>query len=207
MKKILKYPDGSKREIDTEIRETQKNFKKSRLGISFEQAINESNDYYLNKEIAAIYKKPTPVQIVKVDYPGRNKAKITEAYFKTPSTTDYNGIYKGKYIDFEAKSCKSSSFSFDNIYEHQIKHLELTEKLGGCSFLIIEFSTKNEIYLFPTKILVKKYNESIVGGRKSIPYETFKNEGIQIETGFNPRINYLKAVDQYFFYKEKDDSI
>ncbi len=199
MKEILKYPDGSIREIEIFKKETKKNLKKSRLGVSFEQAINESNEYYLNKQIASIYKKPTPVQIVKVDYPARNKAKITEAYFKTPSTTDYNGIYRGKYIDFEAKSCQSTSFSFDNIYEHQIKHLELTEKLGGCSFLIIEFPAKDEIYLFPTKILVEKFNESKKGGRKSIPYEIFKTEGILINTGFNPRIDYLEAVDKYFF--------
>ena len=30
----------------------------------FEEAINESNEYYLNKQIAVIHKKPTPIQIV-----------------------------------------------------------------------------------------------------------------------------------------------
>ena len=34
---------------------------------------------------------------MKVDYPNRSHAKIVEAYYQTPSTTDYNGIYRGKY--------------------------------------------------------------------------------------------------------------
>lgn len=76
----------------------QKNF--SNRGMSLEKDINQSNTYYLNEDIAVIHKKPTPVTIVKVDYPARNKAKITEAYYAESSTTDYNGIYKGKYIDF-----------------------------------------------------------------------------------------------------------
>ena len=35
----------------------------------FEEAINESNKYYLSRGLAVIHKKPTPIQIVKVDYP------------------------------------------------------------------------------------------------------------------------------------------
>ena len=76
----------------------QKSF--SNRGMSLEKDINQSNTYYLDEDKAVIHKKPTPVTIVKVDYPARNKAKITEAYYAESSTTDYNGIYKGKYIDF-----------------------------------------------------------------------------------------------------------
>ena len=89
-------------------RNQKKVINKANLGMDLEEAINESNTYYLNNNIAVIHKKPTPVQIVKVNYPSRNKAVITEAYYKTPSTTDYNGIYRGKYIDFDAKE----SFSY-----------------------------------------------------------------------------------------------
>ena len=45
-------------------------------GMSFEQEINESNQYYLENDIALIYKKPTPIHIVKC-----NNNTITEAYF------------------------------------------------------------------------------------------------------------------------------
>lgn len=202
MGKLVKYPDGSVREIETKKVKKTKNITKANLGENFETEINESNEYYLNKGIAAIYKKPTPVQIVKVDYPARNKAKIVEAYYKTPSTTDYNGIYKEKYIDFEAKSCRELNFSFERIYEHQIRHLERIEKLGGIAFLIIEFSSINEVYILPSNLLIEKYEESLNGGRKSIPYDYIKDNGIIVERGFAPRLDYLKAVDKYYFKKK-----
>ena len=202
MGKLVKYPDGSVREIEDKKKKKEKDFSKSNLGSDFETEINESNDYYRLKQIAVIHKKPTPVQIVKVDYPARNKAKIVEAYYKTPSTTDYNGIYKEKYIDFEAKSCRELNFSFERIYDHQIRHLEQIDKMGGISFLIIEFSSIDEVYILPAKLLVDKYEESLNGGRKSIPYDYIKDYGVVVERGFAPRLAYLKAVDKYYFKKK-----
>src|SRR5699024_5549086 len=76
-------------------------------GMTLESDINASNETYLVQNIAVIHKKPVPVQIVSVDYPKRSAARITEAYFGKASTTDYNGVYKGKYIDFEAKETKN----------------------------------------------------------------------------------------------------
>ena len=94
-------------------------------GMSLEDDLNKSNEYYLETQRALIHKKPIPVQTVKVDYPHRSAARITEAYYKTPSTTDYNGIYRGKAIDFEAKETKSkTSFPLKHIHPHQITHLK-----------------------------------------------------------------------------------
>lgn len=58
--------------------------------MTLEEEINESNEYYLVNNQAVIYKKPTPIQIVSVDYPKRSRAVIKEAYFRQASTTDYN---------------------------------------------------------------------------------------------------------------------
>ena len=109
-------------------------------GMGLENDISETNKYYRINDIAIIYKKPTPITISKVDYPSRINAVIKEGYFRTPSTTDYNGIYKGKYIDFEAKetTCKTS-FPLSNIHTHQINHLESIYKHGGIGFLIVRF--------------------------------------------------------------------
>ena len=83
-------------------------------GMAFESDINSTNQYYRDHDLAIITKRPTPINVVKVDY--SKGATITQAYFETQSTTDYNGVYKGHYIDFEAKSTHgSTAFPLSNI--------------------------------------------------------------------------------------------
>ena len=48
-------------------------------GANLEDDLNQTNQYYLDLNRANIHKKPTPIMVVKVDYPSRNKAKIIEA--------------------------------------------------------------------------------------------------------------------------------
>ena len=109
---MVKYPNLKKpQSLSLEDEYTIKH-NTSRRGYSLENALNQSNLFYLDRNKAIIHKKPTPVQVVKVDYPKRSAAKIVEAYFKVPSTTDYNGLYRGKYVDFEAKECSKNSFPF-----------------------------------------------------------------------------------------------
>ena len=74
----------------------------SNRGMSLENLLNHTNDYYIKKDIALIYKKPTPIGVAEVSYSDHKKL-IKKAYFKEQSTLDYNGIYKGKYIEFDAK--------------------------------------------------------------------------------------------------------
>ena len=100
-----------------------KNF--ANRGMSFEKMINATNDYYLSHGLAVIHKKPTPIQIVRVDYPQRSRAKIVEAYFRQASTTDYSGVYDGYYIDFEAKETRQKhAIPMKNFHHHQIQHME-----------------------------------------------------------------------------------
>lgn len=163
-------------------------------GMDLEEEINLSNQYYLERDMAIIYKKPTPITITKVDYPSRLEAVIKEAYFKIPSTTDYNGIYKGRYIDFEAKETTLKAFPLRNIHEHQIKHLDRITKHGGIGFLIVRFSKYNETFYLSYKTLKKFLSEE---KRKSIPIEYFREYGYKIKDTYQPRIDYLKIVDQY----------
>ena len=164
-------------------------------GMSLESDINSTNKYYLENDIAVIYKKPTPIKVVKVDYNKRINTKITEAYYEVPSTTDYNGIYKGKYIDFEAKESKSkTSFPISNIHKHQIDHLEKIEKHGGISFIIIRFSVLNKTFLILTKDFIQYFTSN---NKKSIPVSFIEEKGFLIKDGYNPIIDYLKIVDKF----------
>ena len=167
----------------------------SNRGMTFEAMINESNEYYLANDIAIIHKKPIPVQIVKVDYPSRVGAVIKEAYYKVPSTTDYNGIYKGQYIDFEAKeTLNKTSFPLSNIHAHQIEHLKQIDEHGGISFVLLYLKAIDGIYLLESNDLVSYHNRS-KNGRKSITFDEIREKGHLIKEGYAPRINYLKVVD------------
>lgn len=172
----------------------------SHRGMSLEEDISMSNEYYLNVDKAVIYKKPTPVQIVKVDYPRRQSAKIVEAYYKIPSTTDYNGLYRGKYVDFEAKETKVKSFPFGNISKHQIDHLQRVIGHGGIAFVMIAFTALNEVYLVDASFVIKDYYHS---DRKSMTYEKIKSLGHIIPQGYQPRLDYLKIVDLVYFKEDK----
>lgn len=169
-------------------------------GMSFEDEINQSNEFYLVHDKAVIHKKPTPIQIVKTEYPARSKTRITEAYFVTPSTTDYNGIYKGKYIDFEAKQIASKvSFPFAFIHTHQVNHLRSVIKHGGIGFVLLRFTHYQETYLIDANALIEKYDNPNV---KSLTYEWVKENGKFVPTGYRPLLDYLKAVDELYFKGE-----
>jgi len=182
----MNYPKG--------IRLTgSKNIQYGNRGMSLEEDLNITNSYYKDNKIAFIYKKPTPIQITKVNYPSRSKAIITEAYFKEPSTTDYNGIYKGKYIDFEAKETNNTSFPLANIHKHQIEHIRNILYSGGTCFLIVRFNKKNTTFLLPGKIFIDFIENT---DRKSIPYDFFKENSFIIESKYMPRLDYIKIVDK-----------
>lgn len=166
-------------------------------GMSLEEEINTSNTYYLSNAIAVIHKKPTPIQIVKVDYPKRSAATIREAYFSKASTTDYNGVYKGKYIDFDAKeTTNTTSFPLSNFHEHQINHMKQCQNAGGICFTIVKFVKLDKIFLLKAEDLFHFWDNKETGGRKSIPLSTFEEDGYLINYHINPLIPYLDAVDQ-----------
>ena len=183
----MNYPNGLKKNITKEgIVSGHKN-----LGMSLENDINATNEYYISKEKAYIYKKPTPIKLVKVDY---KKGLIKEAYFEKPSTTDYNGIYKGYYIDFEAKETKNrKGFPLINIHKHQINHIRNIYKEKGICFLIVRFTSFNETYILFAKDFLSYIDNN---DKSSIPIEYFRESGYRINDKFIPRVDYLEIIDK-----------
>lgn len=174
-------------------------------GMTLENDIESSNQYYLKTKRAVIHKKPTPVQIVHVDYPKRSQAVIKEAYFRTPSTTDYNGVYKGYYIDFEAKETKNkTSFPLQNIHAHQVEHMKQAVAHGGIVFLLLRFKGINEVYLLPFKRFFSFWERYLKNGKKSIKVEEIQENGYYIPYQYQPRLDYLSAVDKLILDESED---
>lgn len=165
-------------------------------GMFLETLLNQTNDYYRLRKIAVIHKKPTPVQVVKVDYPKRSAAVIKEAYYRHASTTDYNGVYRGCYIDFEAKETKNkTSFPFINIHEHQLQHMQDCINQGGIVFIIFYFSSLNEYYLLESQYLISFIKEN-KDRKKSIPLTCIRKNGIQIHLTVQSILDYIPVVDK-----------
>lgn len=198
----IRYPNGKLYTPNASVQKTEKKSKSKDLSFSnrgktLEDEINEANDYYIKRRLAIIHKKPVPVQIVKVEYPSRSAAVIREAYFRTPSTTDYNGVWNGHYIDFDAKETASkTSFPLKNIHEHQMTHMQQVTEQNGVAFIIVRFSAYERYFIVPYDVLQKAWLAMENGERKSIPFSTIEKDAFEIPTSYYPRIDYLPIVQK-----------
>lgn len=186
----MEYPNQIKKEKHHVINYTNR-------GMELENLINESNEYYLEKDRALIYKKPTPIGINKACYTEHGRV-IKEGYFKAPSTLDYNGLYKGSYIEFEAKETKQkTSFPLANFHEHQITHIKRVIDHGGIVFILIKMNSK--VFLLTGEDFIFFIQNNT---RKSIPYSYIESKGKVIEEKINPALDYLETVDLIYFEGE-----
>ena len=159
-------------------------------GMTLENDINLTNDYYFEKKIALIYKKPIPIKVLKIN---ETKTRIMDGFYEKKSTLDYSGIYKEKYIEFDAKETNSkTSFPLANIHLHQIKHIENVLYFKGITFLIVRFNYYNKTFLLPGEVLLNYLNNN---NKKSISYKFFVDNCKEIQIKYAPRLDYLKTID------------
>lgn len=160
-------------------------------GMAFEQMIDHANRMYERKGIAIINKRPTPVKIL-----GRNSRGMINGYIERASTVDYDGVFRGRSIAFEAKSTRElRRFDLKNIADHQVKYLSKVDKHGGIAFVLVEFARHGSVYLLSYETLDHYWHKAQQGGRKSIPIDDFDIHAHKIEQGRVP-VDYLSVVDQ-----------
>jgi len=163
-------------------------------GMDLENLLNETNEYYNEIDKALIFKKPTPIGISEAVYTEHGRI-IKNGYFKSPSTLDYNGIFRGKYIEFEAKETKQkTSFPLANFHEHQLKYIRRVLAHQGICFIIIKIS--NIVYLLKGEDLITFLDNNT---RKSIPLSFFKEHAFPITENYRPALDYLQIVEQIYF--------
>ncbi len=166
-------------------------------GDELENLIIISNDYYNINKLGRIDKVDVPIKVIK----RTDNGMITKAFFEKKSTVDFHGIIQGTSIVFDAKETFLKSLPIQNIHEHQIKYMSDIDFQGGLAFIIIHFKTFDEYYLLPFEEILRYYEGSKNGKRKSIPYKEM-NKIFKIEIESNGILNYLPILNTYVKWKK-----
>ncbi|MGG0650916.1 Holliday junction resolvase RecU, partial [Bacillus mycoides] len=165
-------------------------------GMAFEKLINLSNEMYQRGRVALINKRPTPVKVLKMVY-----GRVKDGYYKSKSTVDYDGVYKGRAIAFEAKSTNEiNRFDLKNIARHQLDYLEKAEKMGAICFFLIGFSKDKSVFLVPLSVIQAYVRMSQQPkGKKSIPRADFDIYGYLADQTERAPVDYLQYIDEQGF--------
>jgi len=160
-------------------------------GQGFEQLLNITNLQYERANIALIHKRPTPMKVL------RPQGMHFLSVFECKSTVDFDGVYQGRAIYFEAKSTREESrFDLKLIESHQLEHLEKAESIGGICFFLIEFAKSHEVFLVPLSTMRHYILRARNGSRKSIPREDFEYCAYVVEKTKRAALDYLVHVDK-----------
>lgn len=160
-------------------------------GAAFETLLDYTNQIYANKGRAIINKRPTPMKIISKTKMGQNIC-----VFDKKSTVDYDGIYAGRSIQFEAKTTQEKRFDLSMITESQIEFLQKAEQHGAVAFLLVEIRPLRNVYLVPNQMLQGYVKRAQKGGRRSIPLDELEVYARIVESGNGLPLDYLSVVDE-----------
>lgn len=160
-------------------------------GQAFERLLDYTNQIYKSKGIALINKRPTPVKVVK-----SKGTRVLNGFYEAKSTVDYDGVYNGRAIVFEAKTTKQQSLPLRMIADHQARYLDQAEKQGALSFLIVEMRAIKEVFLVTNDMLQKYIKNAREGGRKSIPLRDLEVYAFLVESQNGVPLDYISVVDR-----------
>ncbi|PNH21260.1 Holliday junction resolvase RecU [Lachnospiraceae bacterium] len=162
-------------------------------GSGLEDILNLSNQIYRESRIALVQKIPTPITPMEID---RQTRHITLAYFDKQSTVDYIGLVQSIPICFDAKECATDTFPLANVHAHQIEFMRDFEAQRGISFLIVQFTARDESYFLPFRSLQTYWKRMEAGGRKSFTYEEM-NRTFPIRKTREVPLHYLEQLEAY----------
>ncbi|TXR62109.1 Holliday junction resolvase RecU [Bacillus sp. AY18-3] len=162
-------------------------------GMAFEKLINLSNEMYQREGVALINKRATPVKVLKMVY-----GRVKDGYYESKSTVDYDGVYKGRAVAFEAKSTnKINRFDLKNIAQHQLDYLEKAENMGAICFFLIGFTKDQSTFAIPLSVIQSYVRMSQQPkGKKSIPRTDFDIYGYLVEQTERAPVDYLQYIDE-----------
>ena len=157
-------------------------------GMDLEEKLENLHKEYKYTEKAVVQKIPTPVKVLNMA-----GGKIRNGYYAEKSTVDYLGTYQGRAIAFEAKETSvETRFDLSNMKDHQFYFLDHWQNQGAISFVIVSFTSLNEIYYMPFELLDKYWMQMEAGGRKSIPYSEIAKE--EYELGND--VDYIDIIER-----------
>ena len=164
----------------------------AKKGSKLEMLIDMTNNEYRSAGVADVRKVPPPLKV------GNVNGKNVDAYLDKATWLDYNGIYKGHALIFDAKETKVERLPLANVAEHQYQTMKSWHKHGAITFLIVAFWLKGknepEIYYLKYEQLAAFWENQKFGGSKSIPIKYFRENCIRIvgRNGFTA--HYLIAL-------------
>jgi len=154
--------------------------------------INHTNHAYNQKGLALVNKRPTPVKVMK-----SKGTRVLSGYFEAKSTVDYDGIYKGRTLCFEAKSTKDNRFPLKNIHQHQMDYMHKADKAGALCFFLIECKVMNTVFLVLFSTMQLYWENAKLGGRKSIPIDDFNYYAAgDVRSGNGVVLDYIPVLDE-----------
>ncbi|MGY6171987.1 Holliday junction resolvase RecU [Candidatus Mycoplasma pogonae] len=161
-------------------------------GMLLEKIINNSIHFYEKNNLAVFHKKNIDIvfQSVKKDNKDTKIKKLENAFLSKKSTVDYYGIYKGKFIAFEAKSVEGNNLPLANIASHQLQYLRKIKMHLGYAFLIIYFKTHDKFYLLDINAI-----DSTDQKRKSLSLNEVAEYGIELELVYPGILDFVNFLD------------
>ncbi len=168
-------------------------------GSTLEDMINHSNELYREKKLALIQKIPTPITPIAIDKESRH---ITLAYFDQKSTVDYIGAVQGIPVCFDAKECATKTFPLQNVHEHQVNFMKAFEGQGGIAFILLHFTSEDEIYYLPFADLYRFWQRMQAGGRKSFTYDEV-DKTLRVRMHRDILVHYLEPMQRDLERREK----